>query len=158
MYEGSDDQIVRLLTSIDATLKQLVKQSKATAPKATADDRDLDGKYGDPVIKAMPRDWTGPSFKNQRLSECPPELLDLAAEMFEYFADKAEKKNKMTNAGKPVAPYNRSDAARCRGWAKRKRAGWVPRETAPSDNGNFGTDPHADTSFGQSGFEDDFAI
>lgn len=115
-----------LLRSIDTSLKLLVRQQSAAAPGAVATDRDLDGKYGDPVLKVVPRDWTGPSFKNCKLSECPAALLDMAAEMFEYFAKKADDANERTNGGKPVGDYRRADAARARGWAKRKRAGLCP--------------------------------
>lgn len=131
-----------LLTSIDRTLKamlalaqQRTTQARASAPKAVASDRDLDGKYGDPVVKFMPRDWTGQSFKNTHMSACPPELLDLLAETFEYFATQAEANNEMTPRGKPVADYKRSDAARARGWAKRMRSGVhpTPRINTPAD-------------------------
>jgi hypothetical protein len=100
----------------------------ATAPKppaAIADDVDLDGPYGDPIIKAAdPRDWHGDSQKGKRFSECPPGYLDLVASRLDYFAQQAEAEGRLTTSGKPVAPFNRRDAARARGWAKRLRAGW----------------------------------
>ena len=83
-----------LLRSIDASLKALVaRQAPATATPAAgagvASDRDLDGPYGDPEIKAKaPRDWTGPEMTGRRMSECPAEYLDLLAERFDYFAEK----------------------------------------------------------------------
>lgn len=117
------DRAIQLLESIDASLKQLLNQSRAAAPKPIASDRDLDGKYGDPVIKFNPRDWTGPSFKDRRMSECPADFLDLVAATSDYFAQKAESTNERTDAGKPVADYKRADAARARGWAKRIRDG-----------------------------------
>ena len=128
MAKGED--ALDVLRSIDATLKamlalaqQRTAQVRAALPKPVASDRDLDGKFGDPVLKFMPRDWTGASFKNCHLSECPPDLLDMVAETFEYFASQAEAKNEHTATGKPVANYKRSDAARARGWAKRMRDG-----------------------------------
>ena len=117
------DRAIQLLESIDASLKLLVGQQRAAQPKPIASDRDLDGKYGDPVLKFMPRDWTGPPFKGRAFSECPPDLLDLVAETFDYFAKKADETNERTNAGKPVADYKRADAARARGWAQRIRNG-----------------------------------
>lgn len=123
-------EAIDLLTSIDRTLKamlalaqQRTAQVRSAAPKAIASDRDLDGKWGDPQLKFMPRDWTGASFKGRRFSECPAGLLDLVAETFDYFASQAEAKNEMTDKGKPVADYKRQDAARARGWAKRIRDG-----------------------------------
>lgn len=126
-------EAVDLLRSIDSTLKALLAltqqrtaQMRATAPKPVASDRELDSKYGDPKVKFMPRDWSGPSFVGRLMSECPAELLDLLAETFDYFGDKAERENEMTDKGKPVAAYKRQDAARARGWAKRVRDGKVP--------------------------------
>lgn len=123
-------EAIELLRSIDATLKALVDivqplimQARAAQPKVIASDRDLDGKWGDPVLKFNPRDWTGPSFKNRRLSECPPALLDMVAETFEYFARQSDANNERTDAGKRVSDYKRADAARARGWAKRIREG-----------------------------------
>lgn len=135
----SDNALV-MLASIDATLKamlalaqQRTAQARALQPKTVASDRDLDGTYGNPTLKFMPRDWTGPSFKGRHFSECPPDLLDLAAETFEYFATQAEAKNEQTDKGKPVAGYKRADAARARGWAKRMRDGRHPTpQTEPA--------------------------
>ena len=124
------DDALDVLRSIDVTLKamlalaqQRTAQARAAQPKTVASDRDLDGKYGDPELKFMPRDWTGPSFKGYHFSECPPDLLDIVADTFEYFASQSEAKNEMTDKGKPVAGYKRADAARARGWAKRMRDG-----------------------------------
>lgn len=137
MATGED--AVSLLASIDATLKALLAlaqqrtaQARASQPKPVASDRDLDGRYGNPEVKFMPRDWTGPSFKGCRMSECPADLLDLLAETFEYFASKAEQNNEITDRGKPVADFKRADAARARGWAKRIRAGVHTPTAAPS--------------------------
>ena len=135
-------EAIDLLTSIDRTLKilvglvsPLVQQAKAAAPKSVASDRDLDSKYGDPLLKFQPRDWAGPSFKGRPFSACPPDLLEMVAETLDYFAGQAEAKNELTNTGKPVAPYKRADAARARGWAKRIREGRAPgprADEAPS--------------------------
>lgn len=124
---------IDVLISIESLLQRLVGLTshavKAQTPSsgstgAVAPDRDLDGKYGDPEIKAKdPRDWTGPTMKGRRFSECPPEYLDMVAERLDYFAEQAEAEGKVTSSGKPVAPYNRADAARARGWAKRIRSG-----------------------------------
>ncbi len=111
------------LASIDASMRELAAKRRATAPKEIASDRDLDGRYGDPTVKFMPRDWTGPSFKGRRFSECPPELLDQFANTFDWFAEQADQKNERTNKGEPVSRYKRADAARARGWAARIRSG-----------------------------------
>jgi hypothetical protein len=116
----ADSEVVKLLRSIDASLKQLARGT--AAGPVVADDRDLDGKYGDPVVRFNPRDWLGESFKGRQFSECPAEFLDQLAQAFDYFAKKAEDSNEQYN-GKPVAPFKRLDAARARGWAKRNRNG-----------------------------------
>lgn len=130
----STERVLELLESINASLKVLVgaaKARQASAPKPIASDRDLDGKFGDPVLKFTPRDWTGASYKNRRFSECPPALLDMIAESCDYFAKVAEEKKERTNSGKPVAPYKLADAARARGWAKRIRDGKHVQTTEP---------------------------
>jgi len=119
----ASEEVIALLTSIDASLKTLVKQTKLAAPKEIASDRDLDGQYGNPEVKFIPRDWTGPSMRGNKFSECPAEFLDLIAETFDYFAAQAEMNDERTEGGKSVADYKRRDAARARGWAKRIRDG-----------------------------------
>lgn len=118
-----DAEILTVLRSIDASLKTLIQQAAANKPKPVATDRDLDGNYGNPVVKFDPRDWTGASCKGLKFSDCPAPFLDLLAETFDYFAGQAEAKNEKTNSGKSVADYKRQDAARARGWAARIRSG-----------------------------------
>lgn len=119
----ADRTAIEILESIEGLLKQFLTQARAAAPKPVASDRDLDGKYGDPELKFMPRDWTGANYKTRRFSECPPDLLDMVAGTFDYFAQQAEKNDERTTNGKSVADYKRADAARARGWAKRIREG-----------------------------------
>jgi hypothetical protein len=132
-------ETLRLLTSIDATLKKLLvalaREPKHDAPIAPLPAPvSLDGPYGDPIIKAKdPKDWTGPPQTGKHFSECPPAYLDLLADRYDYFAGRE------TDATK--AGYNRLDAARARGWAARLRAGWTaPRPDGPvfaGDEGGF---------------------
>ena len=124
-----DPEVTALLRSIDASLKALVARQApaAAAPSASAkvaSDADLDGKFGDPEIRARdPRDWTGEPMKGRRFSECPAEYLDLLAERLDYFAGKnAESPDE---AEQKKARYQRLDASRARGWAARIRAGKV---------------------------------
>jgi hypothetical protein len=131
----ASNEALDLLRSIDASLKTLVAATRARQPKAIASDSDLDGKYGDPVLKFAPRDWTGESYKGRHFSECPAELLDLVADSCDYFARQADEKGEMTDRGKPVGDYKRADAARARGWAKRIRAGLVPQTARSNGDG-----------------------
>jgi len=124
----SIDQSLRTLVTIaQRKAEERVKSAASTPPSGgqkIASDSDLDGQYGDPVIKAKdPRDWSGPSMVGLHFSDCPADYLDLVAERLDYFAEKAEAEDKRTSSGKPVAPFNRSDAARARGWAERIRSG-----------------------------------
>jgi hypothetical protein len=126
--------IDRTLTSIKGLLGTLVLRSTPASEKKIAPDSDLDGKYGDPEVKFMPRDWEGDDYSDMKLSTMPPELLDMVADLYDYRAERAEEEGKTTVKGRPVAPLNRADAARARGWAARKRAGsggeQVPSEPA----------------------------
>lgn len=141
-------EVLLVLKSIDHSLKELVAIARqkrggaASSQQAVASPRDLDGKYGDPEIKFEPRDWQGDSCKGLHMSQCPAEFLDLIAETFDYFAQKAAESNELTSSGKPVADYKRKDAARARGWAARIRTGW----TSQPANG------HADSDWAQDDF------
>ena len=138
------DDTLAVLKSIDLSLRTLVviAQKKAEARvtqgatksvAAEATDRDLDGDYGDPIVKAKsPRDWTGEPMLGRKFSECPPEYLELVAERLDYFAERDEATNELASNGKPKAYYSRLDAARARGWAKRIREGKVPVQAAPA--------------------------
>jgi len=144
-------ETLRLLQSIDASLKALLRQSAGGGGGLeVADDRDLDSQYGDPQVKFNPRDWRGDSCKGLTMSQCPAEFLDLLAGTFEYFAKQAEANNEETASGKPVALYKRKDAARARGWAKRIRGGW--KADAGPEPGPI--DPAYNGGFDVSGFED----
>lgn len=118
---------IDLLFSIDKTLKSILRVLAADAGGEIASDRDLDGKYGDPEVRSdRVKDWTGPSMKGRRYSECPPEFLDRLAGLLEWQGKKSDEENQRTDKGKLVGDYRRADAARARGWAKRMRDGKHP--------------------------------
>lgn len=143
-------EAIELLKSINAGIQRLIALQKSATP-TLATDRDLDGKYGDPVVKFDPRDWTGRTCKGLHLSQCPAPFLDLLAETFDYFARKADADGTVTDKGKSVADYKRQDAARARGWAKRIRDGKVKSGEAESSS-DFDAEP--DDDFGRQA--DDF--
>lgn len=117
-----------LLRSILAALSPGAGASRSAAG-AVASDRELDSQYGNPEVRGKdPREWKGPPMRGRKYSECPAEYLDLLAESLEWQAQQAEKKNELTNGGKPVAEFRRKDAARARGWAKRMRAGQAQQQ------------------------------
>lgn len=141
-------EAIVLLKSIDATLKAILQKMKQPAGgnqgKAVASEAELLGKYGDPEVRFDPRDWTGPSFKKRKMSDCPAEFLELYADAKEYFGRKAEEENKLTSSGKPAARYEFADAARARGWAKRIREGKHMPTTEPVNGWTGGTPWAAD--------------
>jgi ribosomal protein S21 len=118
-----------LLRSIDATLKELLTLSKtkrAATPQPaaqTATDADLDSTHGDPIVKFMPRDWTGDEFRQQPFSATTPEFLDMLADSYDYFARKNEEDSSNQESKKKTF-YDKLNAKRARGWAARLRAGW----------------------------------
>lgn len=118
-----NDQVIALLTRIADGIDRLLRQQAATAPPEVASEQELRGRFGDPEVRMRVRDWSGPDLKGRRMSECPPEFLDLLAETLEWAARKADEKHETTDSGKPVAPYRRADARRARGWAALMRAG-----------------------------------
>lgn len=81
-----------------------------------ADDRDLQGRNGDPRIKFDPKAWRGQPFKGSNASQCSPDFLDAYAEALAWMADHPKE------GKEKYAQYDRSDAARCRSWARRIRA------------------------------------
>jgi hypothetical protein len=132
----------------------------ASAPSgggAVASDYDLDSEYGDPAVRKNPSRWTGADFAGCKMSECPPEYLDAVASLFDWMADKDDEAGRngetylSKKTGQPVAKsgaFKRKDAARARGWAKRKRDGWAApamnqRQAAPA-NATQPKDDYAD--------------
>lgn len=151
-------ETLRLLTSMDASLRAISialvrildaqgdREEGVTRPSA-ADDRLCDGPHGDPVIRAKdPKDWMGDTMLGRKLSECPPEYLELlASRASDYFVRKnTDALNELGPSGDPAEiaklekniKYAKLDARRARAWAARKRAGW----TAPVPTGGFHDD------------------
>ncbi len=101
------------------TGQDVMTHMAAPLEDAIADDRDLDGPYGNPEIKRDPPRWTGTSFAGARFSDATPDYLESLAGFFEWKARESDKKNELANNGKPRSQYLRKDAARARGWRKR---------------------------------------
>jgi hypothetical protein len=132
------------LRRIEQKLDELLKIAKATPTGTTTyaqksvDDSDLDGKYGNPTVRIMAKDWNGQSYAGWNFSDCPPEYLEMHARMLDAFAKK--------QAADPVkakyADWSAKDAARARGWAARHRKSGGPTPRAIPD---FELDGHAAT-------------
>ena len=137
--KATAEDVIVTLRSIDASLKLLTQhfgcnqhEHTANGPAAMATDADLDGKYGNPEVKAKdPRDWTGDNMNGKKFSECPPAYLDLVASRLDFFIEKtAQEAADAANSDEREAlkkknHYQKLDAARARGWAARIRAGYV---------------------------------
>lgn len=87
---------------------------------AIADENELTGKYGDPEVFKDPRDWSGPSYKGKKFSECPPKYLIMLAKMLDWLAADNKEKGVLASTGRPKHIYQELDAKRARGWAKKK--------------------------------------
>ncbi len=130
----ASEEFLIVLKSIDASLKEILALSRQRTSRAastgsgagplTANDKDLDSQYGDPEVRMKdPRDWTGPTMKGRKFSACPADYLEMYADKLDWMAGKSEDEKAMTKGNKPLAPYQRKDAARARGWAARIRSG-----------------------------------
>lgn len=132
--------MARLLEVADRIDKKLGAGAAATLSQAVtsagtvADDADLDGKYGDPIIRMnIPAfKWSGEQHKGKKMSAVrDADFLDAYALQLEWSADEDVKKGKTytdKNTGEVKlsdGKLSRNDAARSRGWAKRVRAGRV---------------------------------
>ncbi len=126
MDATAENTVIFLLRSIDATLKELLalsKSKRAATPAPVgawppvATDADLDGPHGDPIVKFLPRDWTGDEYRQQPFSATTPEFLDALAKAYDYFYQKKLAEND------PKAKWEALSAARARGWAQRLRNG-----------------------------------
>ena len=134
MSEQFSAEEVRVLRALASGL---LKATGGGSPAGeVADDADLDGKFGDEPLRKDPtaKYWTGPSCVGQRMSECPPDYLDALAKYKDACAFMNEKNGDTAKA--KYIEYDRRDAKRARGWAKRIRAGWKassapPRAAAP---------------------------
>lgn len=146
------ERLLELFESMDASLKainggiqslvrfsqQRTQQAKQNQPKRIATDAELDSRNGDQVIRSDPRDWTGPSMKGRRMSQCSAEFLEQYAEMKDYFERK--KLADPDEAIKKKAVYEERDAARARGWARRAKAAGRTGPAAPTQEAAEDTD------------------
>ncbi len=129
----------RIEAKLDAALAKRQQEERsrpvaAPSSEAVASDVDLDSQYGNPTVKFNPRDWTGTSCKGLTYADCPADFLDILASTLEFFA------NKNAADDPKKAGYERKDAARARGWAKRLRSGWDKPEKQPGANYDFDDD------------------
>jgi hypothetical protein len=95
----------------------------ATQSAPTVTDADLDGPWGNPEVRFVPKRWSGADYKGKRFAECEPEFLEMLAETYEWFAQRDDESAAVDKNGNPKSRWSRLDAARARAWAARLRAG-----------------------------------
>lgn len=111
------DRIERMLIAIVASFDAgKARPASTPSPSPTVD---LDSEHGNFTVRKDPPRWKGRSFAGKRLSETEPEYLDTLAGFKDWCAEKDRAAGDEKKAG-----YAALDAARCRGWADRLRAGW----------------------------------
>ena len=135
-----------MTTFEETVLKELatIKTMLGTRPAATsgdaggiASDYEMEGQYGDPVIKKDPPKWTGETCVGKPFSQCPPDYLMSLAGFLDWKAGKTLE-DADTSRHK-FADYDRKDARRARGWAARLRA--KPAAAVPEYDGNTNGEP-----------------
>jgi hypothetical protein len=116
--------------------------TKVAAKPATigsASDAELDGKFGDPVIRKDPPRWQGSSYEGRKYSATTPEYLDALAGFLEWKAAKNEEEGDVARA--KFIGIDRRDAKLARGWARRLRSkGTTPVATPTGEQGGFDGD------------------
>lgn len=146
------DAILAGVRNIEKRIASLtVKQAAAKSKVEPADDSDLDGTYGDPVVRKDPPKWKGAPFVGCKYSECSAEYLDDTASFLMWKAGKNdEDEAKAKAAGDDEAAkkankyafYARKDASRAAGWAQRVRDGWNAGVTPTAEfDGGSDADP-----------------
>jgi hypothetical protein len=144
--------VLAILRGAIAAIEQLAAAPSANGaqptPPARALDSDLDSEWGDEVVKFTPRDWTGPNFKDARMSQTSAPFLTMLADTYAYFAAKNDRDGATDGNGRPKSFYDRRSEARARGWAARLANGWRPPSPAPS---TFEPSPGDDTFTGPFG-------
>lgn len=131
--------IMDRLTVIEARLSA---RTTSSAAHAAAPVVNIDGEYGDPVVKWPTNKWNGPSMDGRKFSECPAEFLLLEA-------DWLEQKGRNPRAGKEqYAPRDLENAAKARAWAARNAAN--PPAEKPQTGGYGGGGGYGGSGYGAS--------
>jgi len=114
------------------------------APPQIATEDDLDGERGNPEISKDPKKWAdegGASYIGRRFSQCPADYLMAMAGLLDWKARTKETEGKATGDDIKIkyALYDRLDAARARGWAKRNQA--AGKTSGPSPKTGYAANP-----------------
>lgn len=131
MVAVTNEAIFAMLQKLGADVGKIKAAMGLVVP-----DSELDSRFGNPTVKFrnMPKKWTGENFTGKSFSECPPELLDLLADLYEFFGKQNDEKQLKDDKGRPKSHWDFQNAKLARAWAERKRNGWV--SAAPSTSTN----------------------
>jgi hypothetical protein len=113
---GVGEELMKRLDAVQAQLDRIeAKLAGGRGAVTAADDSDLDSKYGDPIIKKMPKEWTGEDYTGKCYSETSAEFLQVLADMLIKFS-------RSKNVPADRQEWNRRDAGRALGWKLRLEA------------------------------------
>lgn len=109
-----------VLEEIRDLLRQ-IRDRLPPPPPRTATDAELDGPYGDPIVKFQPRSIAveDEDVKGKRLSELSVLALAALADAYDGFAARNDDANAKDTKGRPKSTWDRQNAALCRGWIAR---------------------------------------
>jgi hypothetical protein len=116
---GAGNDILAAIKALSEQIAELRSIVVASLP-VEVPEVDIDDKYGDPDVRKDPPRWKGTPQAPRKMSLCPPEYLEVLAELRLWQAKQEQKKG--TAESEKKAGYNRLDAARAMAWAARKRA------------------------------------
>lgn len=138
------EAFARLEAKIDRLLAHLGANGTGAAGNSSSDNiapvSDIHGQYGDVEIKKDPPRWKGKPLAPIHASQCPPEYLEIVADLLDFKADNPRPGKEQ------YAKYDRRNAARCRRWSIEIREGRVKQEPMREDDG--GPPPFADDGYG----------
>lgn len=120
-------QLDRIEAKIDQLLAAKSARAASSAPSAhagsvkPAPDADLDGQYGDFVMKKDPPRYKGPSFAGKKLSQTSAEYCEAVMGFKLWQAEKDA-----AAGDEKKAAYATRDAERALGWKLRFESGYKP--------------------------------
>ncbi len=125
-----------------------ISKAYGGSSKASTPNVDIDGRYGDPVIKFDPKRWNGDSFVGKKLSQCSIEYLEVFAEFKEWAAA-----NPLEGKEPKYVEYDRKDGLLARAWIERKRSGGKKTKQPDPQDEDLGGEMSDDIPFAPNLFE-----
>jgi hypothetical protein len=123
--EPSNAELLQTIRLIEKNLRAIaahVGLDPVMLQVEPADDYELNGEYGNPVIDRVPKNWSGEPLEGRHLSDLQPATLRALAKHHARLAEWHDQKGNVDNKGRPRSHWARRDAARALGWALRLEA------------------------------------